>query len=200
MPGFQFFFSQREWKGLFNDVLATQGLEFVIDDWYPSPHCSQYGAADDELLQEIYNGMRRVFLVGGFTSRGLPLQQQESGPKVGHYFVDISYLGPVMSLQFPGSFTEDGVCRLLCATLHHPARYWDLDTGECSRPSPELRAAYRSVKALIHERLARVNLTEPVWMSDGVLSLLENGKATALVNGNWVGGPLANLSVVRRHN
>jgi hypothetical protein len=150
-------------------------------------------------MNEIFSGKRRVFLLGDFTLEGICFSPHDSGPMAGRYSIDITRKGPLMSLSFPTSFKEEGIIRITSGTLHHQPKYYDEDLNFSREPSDELRAAYKAIQKTLRQRLKRATLTSPIWISSAALELVDECRATVLVNGKWVGGPLETLSISPRY-
>ena len=185
MAEFNFYCLQEDWHDLLKRVVEDNHLGFALDEWYSTNECPVYYRVYDKLVSRIASYKRRVYLVGDFTVHGLFLSRQKSGPKVGFYSISISYGGPAIDFSLPKSYEESGFLHLVNGSVSHPAVYWNAETTEATRASPELRAAYAAARKTIKSMLVRVDSDRTIWITPAAAALWRSGHARIMMNRKW---------------
>lgn len=162
------------------DVRVTPSLN------YHTAHPRSYRGVENELLEALKIN-RRLFITGRFSKRPLHLEQVEGGDYSGTYVITEREGGPALSISLPMAKRLDGkICHLGPGDLFCHNVFWDDDGTEYKAPD-DIKQAYVTLRKRLKSVVKRRHIGEDhVWVGDGGLKLVEEGKALILINGNWV--------------
>jgi hypothetical protein len=190
MPEFSFYCAKDDHARLLSTVLSDNHLRFIPDTLHSYPVGDSFESVTAVSLSSLLEGSRSLFLVGEFTSNGIPFKRAAYGPKAGYYTVDESGMGPVIRFTFPTWFIEDGVFRVVPGHIQYHASYTDTSTEESYPASAALRTAYGKVKTTLQASLQRITFASQIWITPLALSLMGERRVAILDSGKWVTGPI----------
>jgi hypothetical protein len=147
MAEFDFFGTREDWWTVLEAIAEAGDITFVPDARYRTPHPLLFTSVTNALRDHMIE-RRHVYLWSKAFSQTPPkLVRQDSGPRVGQYFVQLDEGGPGLELTLPAAYEADGFVNLNTGSLSYPKKTWDATIGSWVNPSTALKQGYKEVLA-----------------------------------------------------
>lgn len=133
---------------------------------------------DDELVSRLKNAPG-FFFCGGFSRFPAQFLRLEMGACEGKYVIDLAGEGPLLQALVARVNEVDGVQVLLPGSVSYQDAYRNPETGEWTKASAEVKAAYRKLVAVIKKRCPAhpYRANRKLFIGPAALELLVSGKA-----------------------
>jgi hypothetical protein len=186
MAEFHFYGSDCDNRRIIDSILDFGDIRLTPSLNYPTICPTAYSKVEDGLLEALTVN-RRLYITGSFSREPLRLQIVKGGKYDGTYVVEERLGGPAMSISLPMCKVLDNVMyHLGPGTLFCQNVFWSDDGGEHKAPT-EVKAAYVALRDRIKSQLGRHQIgNENVYIGQDGFTLLQQGKAWVLSNGNWL--------------
>jgi hypothetical protein len=176
--------AQFDFLGSWNDswdivaaILENKDLRLVPDLRYDKPE-PLFATALDDSLKAMLLDRGNGFLWSTRFSRYPPVMGRiEGGEAAGKYTVSLTRGGPYLRLGLPFCYEEGGVINLAAGSLYYPSWFLNPEATVSEKASPELRAGFKDVKAVIRRHLVRLKSRPDIWSGREASRLVEGGRA-----------------------
>jgi hypothetical protein len=177
MAQFDFVGTWNDSWGILATILENSEYSLVPNLLYESPE-PLFVTKIDDLVKAMLLDRGDGFLWSTKFSRFPPVMKRiEGGEAAGKYYVGLSEGGPYLRLTLPACYADEEVINLAPGHLYYPKWTTRPGTHIAIRPSPELRAGFREVKAITERQLVRLKVRPDIWSGQEASRLVEEGRA-----------------------
>ena len=177
MAQFNFLGTWNDSWGILAAILAHSEYSFVPDLYYDSPEPLFLTKIDYGLKEMLLDRRNGYIWSTKFSVDTLGMLSTKEGQNAGKYSVGSTEGGPVLRLVLPPCYEQGGVINLGPGMLSCPR--WTIKPGtyDAKKPSAELRAGFKEVKAILKRQLVRLKVRPDIWSGQEASRLVEEGRA-----------------------
>jgi hypothetical protein len=177
MAQFDFYGTWDDSWGIVAAILENKEYSLVPDLLYDKPE-PVFVTKFNDIAKELLLQKRNAFLWSPKFSVFPPFMKRiEGGEAAGKFYVGLSVGGPYLRLFLPPSYEEGSVINLVLGSLHCPKWTTKPGTYIAIKPSPELRAGFKEVTAIIKRQLVQSKARPVIWIGQEASRLVEEGRA-----------------------
>jgi hypothetical protein len=163
--------------GIVAAILENKEYSLVPDLKYAKPEPVFVTKLDDTVKAMFLDRANGFLWSTKFSVYPPSMESIEAGQNAGKYYVSLTSGGPYLRLVLPGCYQEGGVINLVPGALYSPNWTTKPGTYIAIKPSPELRAGFKEVKAIIQRQLVRLKGGPYNWIGRDASRLLEERRA-----------------------
>ena len=163
--------------GILEAIFATKEYSLVPDLYYDKPEPFFATQVDDTLKSMLLDRINGYIWSTKFALYPPWMERTEAGKNAGKYSVSETREGPCLRLVLPACYEEGGFINLAPGMLSSPRWTIKPRTNVPEKPSPELRAGFKEVKAIIKRQLVRLKVRPDIWSGQEASRLVEEGRA-----------------------